>query len=315
MKAPLPHLSDRLYLTDGGLETSLIYLDGLTLPYFAAFHLLRDPEGRKAIERYYERFAAMAVGYGTGFVLESPTWRANADWGAKLGYTAEDLAAVNREGIAMMVGIRRRYATPATPAVISGCIGPRGDGYRPEEIMTADEAEAYHAVQVGVLSATAADVISAFTMTNTPEAIGIARAARAMAMPVVISFTLETDGRLPTGETLPDAIAAVDAATNAAPAYYMINCAHPSHFAHLLVEPQAWHRRLAGIRANASTRSHAELDQATDLDAGDPVALGRAYADLRHQHSGLRVLGGCCGTDHRHIDQIGRACVPSCLAA
>jgi homocysteine S-methyltransferase len=191
---------------------------------------------------------------------------------------------------------------------ISGNIGPRGDGYDPGLLMTPQEAEDYHGGQVAVLAETAADYVSAFTITNTPEATGIVRAARRAKMPAVISFTLETDGKLPTGQFLKDAIAEVDAATAAYAAYFMINCAHPTHFDSALEKDAAWVKRIRGIRANASCRSHAELDAATDLDAGDPDALGRQYADLLQRHPHLTVLGGCCGTDLRHVEAISQRC-------
>ena len=207
-----------------------------------------------------------------------------------------------------MAELRREHETARSPMVISGCVGPRGDGYDPGKVMSVADAQTYHAAQIGTFAATDADMVTAITMTNTNEATGLARAAVAAAMPVVISFTLETDGRLPTGETLAQAIETVDAATANAPAYYMINCAHPTHFDDALAADADWVKRLRGIRANASTRSHAELDQAKDLDAGDPVALGRQYRQLRRRLGQLTVLGGCCGTDHRHVEQICLAC-------
>src|SRR4029079_8642649 len=176
-------------------------------------------------------------------------------------------------------------------------------GYSPDRIMSAAEAQEYHAAQVAVFAASEADLVSAFTINYVNEAIGVARAAKAASMPVVISFTVETDGKLPTGQTLKDAIIETDAATGNAPAYYMLNCAHPTHFADVL-SGAPWVRRLRGLRANASTRSHAALDAAPDLDAGDPVALGEQYHALRTRFPQLTILGGCCGTDHRHVEQI-----------
>jgi S-methylmethionine-dependent homocysteine/selenocysteine methylase len=305
----LPQLGDgRIFLTDGGIETTLIYHYGFDLPFFAAFPLLKTAEGREALSSYYGRHAAIAVANKTGFILESPTWRANADWGDKLGYGPAELADINREAIAFMSELRRRYETPHSPMPISGCIGPRGDGYDPGRMMGADEASAYHEAQIATFSATAADMVCAITMTYADEAIGIARAAAAAGMPAAISFTVETDGRLPTGQAIGEAIKAVDEATDAAPAYYMINCAHPTHFADTLAVGEAWTGRIRGVRANASRLSHAELDKATKLDAGDPVELGRSYASLRRKLGRLTVLGGCCGTDHRHIEQICLAC-------
>jgi homocysteine S-methyltransferase len=251
----------------------------------------------------------MARQRGLGFMLESPTWRANPDWAAKLGYDGPALAQINRRTIAVMAQLRDQYETAQTPIVISGNIGPRGDGYSPERIMSAKEAQDYHAAQVGVFAASEADLVSAFTINYFNEAIGIAHAAKAARMPVVISFTVETDGKLPTRQMLKDAIVETDAATGNAPAYYMLNCAHPihSHFDGVLGD-EPWVERLRGLRANASVRSHAELDAAPDLDAGDPVVLGQQYRALRSRFPQLTILGGCCGTDHRHVEQICFAC-------
>ena len=306
----LPQQSGKLFLTDGGMETTLIYHDNIDLPCFAAFTLLKTPEGVQRVRDYYARYAAMAQKAGLGFVLESPTWRANADWGAKLGYSRAELADANRHGIAVMAELRTQFETARSPMVISGVVGPRGDGYDPSRIMSANEARDYHAEQIATYRGTVVDLVSAFTMNYVNEAVGIARAAQAAAMPVVISFTVETDGRLPTGETLKQAITQVDDATGNAPVYYMINCAHPTHFRDALACGESWVKRIGGLRANASKRSHAELEQATALDAGDPVVFGREHADLRRLLPHVTVLGGCCGTDHRHVEQIMFACEP-----
>jgi homocysteine S-methyltransferase len=308
-RARLPQLShDHVFLTDGGMETTLIFHERLDLPLFMAFPLLNDAEGLAKVRAYYERYCRMAQRAGFGFVLESPTWRANRDWAHKIGYLPDRLADTNRKAIELMIEMRAKFETPRSPMPISGNIGPRGDGYVPGKMMSAQEAEDYHAEQIAVFSDTAADLVSAFTLNYAAEAIGVARAARAAGMPVVISFTVETDGRLPTGQSLKDAIIEVDSETGAAPAYYMLNCAHPSHFADTLANGGIWMRRLRGLRANASRRSHAELETMTDLDIGDPAELGREYAQLRRKFRHINVLGGCCGTDHRHVEQICLAC-------
>jgi S-methylmethionine-dependent homocysteine/selenocysteine methylase len=306
----LPQISDRVFLTDGGIETTLIYHDGLDLPYFAAFHLLKDRAGRDVVKNYFRRHIAIAREQSVGFVLESATWRANPDWAVKLGYAPEALAEANRDAITMLHELREEYETADTPVVISGCIGPRGDGYKADRRMTAGEAQAYHAPQARVFADAGADIVTAITMTYADEAIGVANAAFAVGLPAVISFTVETDGRLPSGETIAAAIGAVDDAATSHPAYYMINCAHPSHFADQFTPGDPWVRRVRGIRANASRKSHAELDQATELDIGDPIELGSLYRGLRERYSHFNVLGGCCGTDHRHIRAICTACVP-----
>ncbi|NIR31930.1 MAG: homocysteine S-methyltransferase [Gammaproteobacteria bacterium] len=303
----LPQLDGGLFLTDGGIETTLIFHEGLDLPHFAAFDLLKEERGTETLRRYFARHASIARRNGAGFILESATWRASPDWGDKLGYSARALTDANRRAIDLLVELREELETDTSPMVISGCVGPRGDGYDPGAIMTAKEAETYHAAQIGVFSETAADQVTAITMTNTNEAIGVAHAARGVDLPVVISFTVETDGKLPSGQPLKEAIEEVDAATGRWPAYYMINCAHPTHFQNVL-ENAAWIKRLRGLRANASKRSHAELDEAPDLDDGDPVELGAEYAEILGRFPWINVLGGCCGTDHRHIEQICGAC-------
>ncbi|MCE7989225.1 MAG: homocysteine S-methyltransferase [Caldilinea sp. CFX5] len=300
----LPQLTGDLFLSDGGIETTLIFHNGLDLPLFAAFPLLHHDEGVAALRSYFETYAGLARKYNTGFILESATWRASADWGQKLGYAAADLAHLNRKAITLLEEVREQYETVQTPMVISGCIGPRGDGYNPAFRMTVVEAEQFHTAQVQTFRHTAADMISAITMNYPEEAIGITRAAQAAAMPVVIALTVETDGRLPTGHTLAEAIAQIDEATTGGPLYYMINCAHPTHFEDKLTADQDWSRRIRGLRANASTKSHAELDESTELDAGNPVELGQQYRSLRRKLPLLNVLGGCCGTDHRHIEEI-----------
>jgi S-methylmethionine-dependent homocysteine/selenocysteine methylase len=304
----LPQLDDgRLFMTDGGLETTLIFHEGMNLPCFAAFDLLKDSHDERVLEQYYARYAAMAQAHRLGLVLEAPTWRANPDWGTRLGYDAAALADVNRKAIAMMSRIRNAFETPETPIVISGNLGPRGDGYRPDQRMSAKEAQDYHMQQIETFAATEADMVAAFTMNYVDEAIGIVRAAAACAMPVAISFTVETDGRLPSGATLQEAIELTDDATGTGPAYYMINCAHPTHFQHALRNGESWLGRLRGLRANASRRSHAELDGSSDLDDGDPHELGMLYAGLRSTLLQFTVIGGCCGTDERHVEAICRA--------
>jgi S-methylmethionine-dependent homocysteine/selenocysteine methylase len=304
----LPQLSDRVFLTDGGIETTLIYHEGLELPHFAAFVLLDDDTGRAALRRYFEPYLRIARDAGLGIVLESATWRASRDWGELLGYSRAALADLNGAAVELLAALRAEYATTESPVVLSGCVGPRGDGYQPESLLTPTQAEDYHAEQIAAFRASDADLVTAITMTHTGEAIGIARAAQAHGLPSVVSFTVETDGRLPSGEPLGEAIATVDAQTGGAPAYYMINCAHPTHLDTTLTAGEGWTGRVRGLRANASTMSHAELDAAESLDTGDIEDLGARYAALRAQLPQLSVLGGCCGTDARHIDAIRRHC-------
>lgn len=300
----LPQIKDQLFVTDGGLETTLVFHEGVELPAFAAFDLLKDDEGLALLRSYFERYAELARAHQRGLILESPTWRANPDWGAKLGYDAVALADVNRKAIGLMLEIRDAYESAETRIVISGNIGPRGDGYQADSRMGVNDAKNYHAQQIETFAQTDADMLGAFTMNYVEEAIGIVAAAKAFTMPVAISFTLETDGRLPSGETLAAAIARTDEETGTYPVYYMINCAHPTHFDHVLHDGGAWTKRIRGLRANASRRSHAELDESTELDDGNPEELGRQYRELTSLLPQLAVVGGCCGTDYRHVEAI-----------
>ncbi len=304
----LPQFGSTIFLTDSGMETSLIFHKGLDLPHFASFDLMKNAAGRAIVGDYYAKHAALAKHKGLGFVLETPTWRANKDWGAKLGYSPGQLAKVNRDCIELMLGIRARYETGKSPMPISGNIGPRGDGYRVETKMTVKESCAYHAQQVQTFSETEADFVSGFTMNYTEEAIGIILACELADIPAVISFTVETDGKMASGETMKEAVEKMDAATGAYAAYYMINCAHPTHFESAIAAGESWVERIKGLRANSSKRSHAELDESTTLDEGNPTELGEQYRALRRKMPGMTVLGGCCGTDYRHVEQICLAC-------
>lgn len=306
----LPQRTGRLYLTDGGLETTLIFHDGIELPHFAAFDLLRTAKGEAALGKYFRTYAEIARRFATGLVLESATWRANADWGTILDYSPAMLAEANRKAIALLEKIREEFETDSTPVVISGCLGPRGDGYVVDGVMSVKQAEEYHHPQVKTFADSSADMVCAITMNYVEEAVGIVNAAREAVMPVAISFTLETDGKLPSGMSLGTAIEQVDGATSGYPVYYMINCAHPTHFENVLPGSGSWMSRIRGLRANASRMSHAELNESPDLDAGNPVELGMQYADLRQRLSSLNVMGGCCGTDHRHVEQIAESCSP-----
>ncbi|WP_293676690.1 homocysteine S-methyltransferase family protein [uncultured Phenylobacterium sp.] len=309
MTTTLPQLGERLFLTDGGLETTLIFHEGIELPHFAAFMLLKDARGRMTLRRYYERYLQIAADQRLGFILEAPTWRASPDWAARLGLAAGELELFNRDAIRLLHELAAEWRGRVPQVVVSGCVGPRGDGYDPGEVMNAEEARRYHAGQVASFAAAGAEMVCAITMTNAPEAIGVVRAAHAARLPVAISFTVETDGALPTGQPLGEAISAVDAATAQGPAYYMVNCAHPSHFAQALETDAPWVARLRGLRANASRRSHQELNDAPDLDDGNPAELGQEHAALLRRHRHIRVLGGCCGTDHRHVAAMSRACL------
>jgi S-methylmethionine-dependent homocysteine/selenocysteine methylase len=286
------------FVTDGGLETDLIFHRGLDLPAFAAFPLVEGEPGRTVLRDYYNEYAEIARRAGVGLMLESPTWRANPDWGASLGFDADALDRVNRASIELLRALRDEYAVPET--VISGAIGPRGDGYVAGEAMEPDEAARYHSAQIESFAAAGADVISAYTLTGPEEAVGVVRAAREVGLPVAISFTVETDGRLPDGTPLGEAIDLVDA-EDGGPDWYLVNCAHPTHVEPGLGEAGPWRERIAGLLPNASTLTHAELDAAEELDEGDPAELASATDVLRPLLPSLSIVGGCCGTDARHV--------------
>jgi S-methylmethionine-dependent homocysteine/selenocysteine methylase len=301
----LPHLHGNTpLLTDGGLETTLIFHDHLDLPHFASFTLLQSESGRAHLRQYFERYITIAQAHDVGMVLEAPTWRANADWGKRLGYDATALDTANRTAIHMLAELRHEHERPGQPMIISGNLGPRGDGYRVDTHMSVGEAAPSHAAQIASFAASEADLVSAFTMNYVEEAIGVVQAARRLAMPVVISFTVEVDGRLPSGETLAHAIQRTDMLTEGYVAYFMVNCAHPQHIWPAMPSDAAWVNRIGGLRANASRCSHAELDAATELDAGDPQELGQLYAQMCRQFPKVQIVGGCCGTDDRHITAI-----------
>lgn len=305
-KPKLPHQSADLFLTDGGLETSLIFLDGVELPYFAAFYLLKNSEGRNKLKNYYRRYLQIAKNFQIPFILDSPTWRANPDWLEKLGYSKESVYEINEKAIALMKDLQKEFENEIPNIIINGCIGPRGDGYNPSNMMTEQAAQDYHAAQIEAFSKAGAHMASAITMNYVEEAIGITCAAAAMEMPLVISFTVETDGQLPTGMKLQEAIEKVDERVETKPIYYMINCAHPSHFAHQLDSNNQsnWVQRIKGIRSNASCKSHAELDEATALDRGNITELAAMNEQLKRDLKHLNVFGGCCGTDAEHILEI-----------
>jgi S-methylmethionine-dependent homocysteine/selenocysteine methylase len=287
------------WVTDGGIETDLIFHHGVDLPEFAAYPLLRTDVGRALLRAYYEGYAAVAERTGAGLRLESPTWRANPDWGALLGDDATALDAVNRAAIDFLQGLADDWADRVNGIRVVGMLGPRGDGYAAGSAASADEAADYHAVQVASFASAGADEVAVLTLTDAREALGVSRAAAAAGVPLGVAFTVETDGRLPDGSSLGDAIAEVDADTP--PAFFMVNCAHPVHIGPALVEAGPWADRIHGVRSNASTQSHAELDEAETLDEGDLDVLVRAHRALEEHLPSLEIVGGCCGTDARHV--------------
>jgi homocysteine S-methyltransferase len=303
----LPQLSGDLFLTDGGVETDLIFNHGIAIREFALFTLLPNEEGRAAMKRYFEGFLALANERNAGFILDSATWKAHRHWSKSIGADVRELRAANEESLRFIAELRARHSDNAKPVVLNAVIGPRGDAYKPEQTISADDAEDYFSEQLGWLEATDADMVTALTFNQASEAAGFARAARNAHLPAVVSFTVETNGALPTGQPLAEAILQVDEVTGGYPAYYMVNCAHPDHFSGVLGD---WAKRIRGIRANASRRSHAELDAAPELDPGNPKELAGQYRELADRMPWLNVFGGCCGTDLRHVTEIAGVVAP-----
>lgn len=291
----------RPFLADGGMETWMFFVEGFKAPEFAAITLMDDPAFRQSLRRYFDRFLSLAQAAGTGFVLDTNTWRGCVSWASKLDVGVETLLDLTRSAVRLAEQTKADWVDRVLDILLNGTIGPCGDGYAADSHVSADEAQRLHAPQISVLAQEGVDMLSALTMTNIGEAIGISRAAQHFGLPIVISFTVETDGRLPTGDLLGEAIAAVDEATGSAPVYYMVNCAHPDHFRDAVSQGQGWISRIGGLRANASRLSHEELDNSDKLDDGNPEEFGRLHADFARLLPNLRVVGGCCGTDHRHV--------------
>lgn len=308
-RTPWP-AADTAVVTDAGLETWLVFHRGIDLPAFAAYPLAATPAGRELLTEYYRAFADIASAAGAAVQLEAPTWRANPDWARQLGHGRRELGTLIDRAIGVVAEVRTTWRGDQA-FLVGGTVGPRGDGYVVGTCMDPEEAAGYHSFQVERMAEAGADLVTALTMGTVGEAAGVALAARRAGIPAVISFTVETDGRLPSGTSLASAIEATDEATDSYPLHYMVNCAHPSHFDHVLDPASSWTNRLGGIRANASTLSHAELDEMTELDEGDPDDLAVRYAELRRRLPSLQVVGGCCGTDHRHVAAMTRDWVRS----
>ncbi|QFT78542.1 homocysteine S-methyltransferase family protein [Erythrobacter sp. THAF29] len=301
----LPQLTGEIFLADAGMETDIIFNRGIDIREFASHTLLTDPVGRAALTDYLRGFVELAADRNLGLILDAPTWKAHMHWSEDLREDAAFLRSANEDAVGLVAQLRAEAANNK-PIVINAPVGPRGDAYKPEEVISADEAEKYYAEQIGWLVPTDADMATALTFTQSSEAIGFCHAAAAQHLPAVVSFTVELDGRLPDGQPLREAVEAVDDGAEGYPAYFMINCAHPDHFASA-VQDGDWRRRIRGIRANASRMSHAELDEAPELDAGDPHELARQYVELRDRMPWLNVFGGCCGSDLRHVTEIAKA--------
>ena len=301
----LPQQSGKLMTTAGGFETWMQYVDGFKLRHFCAFELLNDARGLGCLRDYHRKVVEAATANGFGVINEGLHYRSSRDWGELIGFSREALLEINVRGIEFYRDFAREYAGPDTPMLVGGVVGPRGDAYNIGRLPDAAEAEDYHSEQIRIFREAGADHVTAMTFSSVDEAIGVARAAKSVGIPVVISFLLARGGRLKGGETLEEAITRVDSATDDAPAYYMINCTHPTEFEPALTAGK-WISRLGGFMPNAVAMETLDLCKLGHLEDGDPVELGAQMGALAQRFPHINVWGGCCGTDGRHIGEITR---------
>ncbi len=316
MSAALIELFDqKTFLTNAGTETYLVFQQGFDLPEFCAFAVHEnEAEWNKLVEDYLHPILDTAASSGYGLMLDVLVWRAHGDFVEKLGRPRDEVAVINRRAVELARTAVEQWRASSKitaesfPVLIVADTGPRGDGYQVSDSdVTADEACAYHRDQLQALADTGVDLVCALTMTTAQESVGIARAAASAGLPVIISPTVETDGRLPDQSTLGDFIETVDRETNSSPLFYMVNCAHTTHLMPTLEQASnvqaAWLSRFRGFRANASAKSHEELDNSTELDRGDVAQLATQIREMKEKYQ-LCVIGGCCGTDHEHLAQM-----------
>lgn len=304
-------LRNGVVLGDSGLETTLIYDEGWELPCFATFPFMKSERGRQRLKQYWMDHIDFAENSKcSSFLLGGIGWRCNRDWGTKLGYSQSALDEFIRLSVSDQIALRAEKETDRIKILLVGNMGGRGDGYKPESLMTSEEARDYHRHQISTYKALEIDVLLFNTVSYIDEALGVAEAAKCLDMPILLSFTLEMDGCLPSGQTLADAIRSIDTATNSYPIGYLINCVHPGQaLDHLLCyRSEAWTCRLLGVKGNASRKSHAELNDSLTLDRGDVEDFGECYRQLREVYPGMNIFGGCCGTDLDHLRSLCQHC-------
>lgn len=275
--------------------------------------LIYDAAGRAAMTDIYTRYIAIGVKHGLPILVAAPTWRANAE---RIGrHTDRDMATVNRDAVDFVRQVAGNVDDRATPVFVGGLMACRGDAYQPEAALSADAAEAFHAPQAGALADAGAAYIMAATLPALSEAVGMARALSPLPVAYILSFVIGRTGTLLDGTDLKTAITAIDGAVSRPPAFFMVNCVHPRTLAMRLDrEPAAggapFDGRLWGIQANTSTRTPDELDGRKTLDGASPEPFADMLADLNRRH-GLKIIGGCCGTDHRHLAAVARRLTPA----
>lgn len=306
MTVSLPLKPGVVYLTEGGVETETLYKYGFDLPEFAMFPLLDDPRAREAFRTMYTAYLDVAASRGCGALITGFDYRASPDWGEKLGYSRDGLAEMQHRSIAFLRDVAEPYRAVLPDILIAGCIGPRGDAYSLNRTITAHEAQDYHATQLATLKAAGVDLVWSATFNNVPEAVGVARAADAARLPLIVSFTLTSEHILRSGVTLREAVEATDREAGARrPAAYGLNCSHPVEFWPAL-ERGDWFQRIINIRPNAAKMDKIALCKLGHLEEGDPVELGAMMGELAQIYPHLRIFGGCCGTGAVHLDEIAR---------
>jgi homocysteine S-methyltransferase len=301
-----PRLENKFYLTEGGTETEILYKWGYELPEFAMFTLLENAEANECVLGMYRRYFDVAEAYGTGILVTGHDYRASPDWARKLGYSLKGLTEMQHRTIQFLTDIRAEYEGRVSDVYVSGCIGPRGDAYGTGGGISEAESEDYHSVQLSNLVETDADMAIAQTFNNIPEAIGVVRAATAIGIPIGVCLTLTTDALLRSGPTLKEAVETIDDRTGGAAAWFGTNCSHPVEFEPAISEAGAWAERLRYIRPNATQMEKIALCKLGHLEDGDPVELGHQIGDVARRFPNADILGGCCGTDERHLGEIAK---------
>lgn len=298
--------SDRTFLTEGGTETEIMFRYGHDFPHFAMFELLKNERAMADLRDMYTQYLDVVAETGFAALLSGLDYRASPDWGRLLGYSPQGLADVQVQCIDFLRDVAAPYAGQISEICYAGIIGPRGDAYGSGGTMTADEAQDYHSTQLTTLKGLDVDLAWAATFNNIPEAVGVARAAASIGVPVCIAFTLTSDHRLRSGPSLREAVETVDRETgDARPIGYGINCSHPLEYAPAL-EPGDWFRRVRSIRPNAALMDKIALCKLNHLEEGDPVELGQQLGDLARDNPQIDMWGGCCGSWDKHLREIAR---------
>ena len=299
----LPRVDGTYYLTEGGIETEIMYKYGFELPHFAMFPLLDNPEALTAMKGIWQRSLRAAADNGFNAIMNGVDYRASPDWGALLGYTPDGLASMQMRAIDFLRDVARDFEQDIDTIIISGTIGPRGDAYSRNETITADVAEEYHSVQLATLKKAGVDMAWAMTFNNIPEAVGTIRAAENTGIPIAMGLSLDSSSRLNSGPSMAEAVPEIDAQTNSAAAFFGLNCSHPLEFEPAL-DGGEWMKRLRSIRPNASPMDKIALCKIGHLEDGDPDELAQQMLDVARRMPHMDIFGGCCGTDERHLSKI-----------